>query len=406
MAEPHVTGLWITKRRRSGARLGANLVLTSAELCNSNGPALNLDRATLNDLDATNLVVSRGPVTLIGAEIASRVNLARAQLSGGVGAMALDADGASIRRRLILDQAQITGEVSVSSANLGSRLLLRRARVENAGGTALRLSPADVAVDVLCEDMTATGRVDLTGATIGRRLDFTRARVTNPGGVALDAKALQAAEVSICTSEPIRGIVDLSHAHIGVLRDDPENWPGELRVGGCTYEALEPQLPAQQRLKWLALNRADHSPQPYEQLAGLYTTTGQPAEARQILYAAERLKRTSKALPGRAWSFLQDITVGYGYRPARAALWLFALLIIGSVTYSAFPPAPLTPSGAPHFNAVIYTLDLLLPVVDLGQKHAFNPAGAEQWLSYILVAAGWVLATTIGTSVARIITRR
>lgn len=46
------------------------------------------------------------------------------------------------------------------------------------------------------------------------------------------------------------------------------------------------------------------------------------------------------------------------------------------------------------------------PVVDLGQKHAFNPADTEQWLSYLLIAAGWILATTIAASVARIITRR
>jgi hypothetical protein len=69
----------------------------------------------------------------------------------------------------------------------------------------------------------------------------------------------------------------------------------------------------------------------------------------------------------------------------------------------------MTPSQrfrCPHFNPVVYTLDLLLPVVDLGQKHSFNPAGFEQWFSYLLVAAGWVLATTIATAAARIITRR
>jgi hypothetical protein len=54
---------------------------------------------------------------------------------------------------------------------------------------------------------------------------------------------------------------------------------------------------------------------------------------------------------------------------------------------------------------VIYTLDLLLPVVDLGQKHAFDPGGAEQWFSYVLIAAGWLLATTIAAGVARVISR-
>ena len=211
---------------------------------------------------------------------------------------------------------------------------------------------------------------------------------------------------SILPAEPIQGTVDLSHAHIGVLRDDPQTWPAEFRFGGLTYEALEPQLPAQQRLNWLARDSGGHSPEPYEQLAALYARTGLPAEARRVLYAAERRQRAAKTLPGRMWSRLQDITVGYGYRPARAGVWLAALLAIGSITYALAPPAPLNTGGAPHFNPVIYTLDLLLPVVDLGQKHAFNPAGAEQWLSYLLIAAGWVLATTIATSAARIISRR
>ena len=96
----------------------------------------------------------------------------------------------------------------------------------------------------------------------------------------------------------------------------------------------------------------------------------------------------------RGWSRLQDLTVGYGYQPWRAALWLALLLAVGSIVFHISPPAALQPSAAPHFNPVIYTLDLLLPVVNLG-KYAFNPAGAEQWFSYALIAAGWLFATTI-----------
>jgi hypothetical protein len=108
----------------------------------------------------------------------------------------------------------------------------------------------------------------------------------------------------------------------------------------------------------------------------------------------------------RTWSLLQDVTIGYGYQPWRAVAWLAILLAAGSITFAVAPPPPLGASTAPHFNSVIYTLDLLLPVVDLGQKHAFNPGGAEQWFSYLLVAAGWVLVTTVAAGAARVLSRR
>jgi len=98
--------------------------------------------------------------------------------------------------------------------------------------------------------------------------------------------------------------------------------------------------------------------------------------------------------------------VGYGYKPWRAAACLAVLLALGSIVYALAPPRPLQPGAAPHFNPVIYTLNLLVPVVDLGQRDAFNPAGLEQWLSYVLIAAGWVLATTIATGAARVLRRQ
>ncbi|WP_157420511.1 hypothetical protein [Actinomadura kijaniata] len=48
----------------------------------------------------------------------------------------------------------------------------------------------------------------------------------------------------------------------------------------------------------------------------------------------------------------------------------------------------------------------MIPLINLGQERAFNPAGALQWLSYAFVAAGWVLATTIAAGAARVFNRR
>lgn len=276
------------------------------------------------------------------------------------------------------------GEVNLIGSRLGDLFALPGAQLSNSGGTALNLDRTTMR-DCDLAGLACSGRITLVGSTITSTLNLDRARLE---------------------------MVDLGHAQVDVLRDDPEFWPEQLNLNGLTYRVLEPRLPARARLRersrlqWLELDRSQHEPQPYEQLAASYATAGQTAEARRVLYWRERRQRSAKTPLGQAWSLIQDKTVGYGYQPWRAALWLALLLLIGSVVFAIAPPSALQPQAAPHFSPVIYTLDLLLPLVDIGQRDAFNPVGAEQWLSYFLIAAGWILATTVATGIARVLKRQ
>jgi len=101
---------------------------------------------------------------------------------------------------------------------------------------------------------------------------------------------------------------------------------------GTTYQALEPWLPAKQRLRWPDRDPGGHQPRAYEQLATYYSSIGQPTQARSVMYARERDRAIAKPPLARICSLLQDVTVGYGYQPGRALAWLIALLAIGSVT--------------------------------------------------------------------------
>jgi hypothetical protein len=391
--------------RLYGANLAANLTVSGGTLRNSGGIALNLNQAVLAVFHGADLTCE-GQISLIGVRISSDIDMNGAHLTGGGAHSALLADRAVIEGALILTGLRAHGEIGLRTIRVGQRVLLQNAQLDNPGGTALRLSRAQVAADVFCDGMDCAGGIRLAGATIGGELSFKGTRIRNAGGIALDAPALEAGELSLLLAEPAQGLVDLHHARIKILRDDPGCWPAMLGIDGLTYEALEPRLPARQRLQWLARDPNGHQSRPYEQLAAHYTAIGQPAEARQVMYASERIRRQAKTPLTRTWSVLQDITIGYGYQPWRAVAWLVILLAAGSLIFAIAPPPPLGPGTAPHFNAVIYTLDLLLPVVDLGQKHAFNPAGAEQWLSYMLIAAGWVLVTTVAAGAARVLSRR
>jgi hypothetical protein len=387
-----------------GARLGANLSFSKSTLENPGGPALVLDRATIGDFDGSGLVCS-GQISLVAVRVASNLTLERAHVDGG-GQRAVHADGAVIDGTLRLDEISALGEVGLRTGRVGQRVTLNSAKLTNPGGAALAFSGTKMGSDLFCIDATITGETRLGGARIRGHVNLSRSRLANPGHSALNAIATQAGEFSLRPAEPIQGTVKLNHLSVRVLRDDPSCWPETLRLDGLTYSALEPQLPAQQRLRWLGLDANSRQLQPYEQLAAHYNSLGLPAEAMRILYARERLRRRDLAPLSRTWSYLQDATVAYGYQPWRALLWLALLLAAGCITFTLSPPPPLQTGAAPHFNAVIYTLDLLLPVIDLGQKHAFNPAGAEQWFAYLLTGAGWVLATTVAAGAARILSRR
>lgn len=387
-----------------GAELQANLHLAGAVLGNPGGVAANLDRAAIGAIEARGVTVTGGPISLTGTRISDHLNLDDARLTSDERDVVLVAEGPRIGGDVLLRRVTAQGRVRFHSCTVGGGVMLDAVRLLGRDGVAFVFSRSDVATDFTANGLTARGTVDLSGTSIGRRLRLDGARISHDG-VLLDLHMLSAAELRLPPADPARGTISLGHARIGVLIDDPDHPPAALDLEGLTYESLEPRLPARDRLRWLALDHGEGRSQPYEQLAAHYARAGRPADARRILLARERRQWASAPPVTRLWGRVQDYSVGYGFQPWRAAFWFCLLLLVGGTVFAHWPPAPLKPAEAPHFNPVVYSLDLLVPLVDLGQEHAFNPAGAFQWVSYALIAAGWILVTTIAAGVARTVSR-
>jgi hypothetical protein len=168
---------------------------------------------------------------------------------------------------------------------------------------------------------------------------------------------------------------------------------------GFSYGELsaEPEVDWEARVGWL--ERGDYSPQPYEQLAAFYRQTGHPNEASRVAIARHRQLRARLGLPGKVWSDFLYATVGYGYRMWLAGVWLLALLAGGT---ALFDRADVTAARerVPEFHSVLYTLDLLLPVINLHQRDGWIPHDHAQWLAVIFTVAGWLLTTSVAAGVA------
>jgi hypothetical protein len=94
----------------------------------------------------------------------------------------------------------------------------------------------------------------------------------------------------------------------------------------------------------------------------------------------------------------------YGYAPGRAVLLLAAAFVAGWLVFRTRHPVPVGPGPHPEFNAVLYTLDVLIPAPALGQASGFDPHGATLAAAGLHIM-GWLLTITVIAAITRSFSR-
>ncbi|MGI8329911.1 hypothetical protein ACRYCC_08085 [Actinomadura scrupuli] len=356
-----------------------------------------------------------GYLSLSGSTITGTLSLTRAQLLGGFrlnntkisnpdpGSWAVFTGGLVVEAGAFIRNAEITGGLRLTGARMNAGIFMEGTTLSNPGGVALDAQNIIVADAMECSaGFSAEGKVRLRGARINGTLSFSRAVLNGAGGTALHASHMQVDELILWTAGRIEGPVSLSYSRIGLIQDGADSWPDKLWLNGLTYDSLRGGSP-KERLDWVNRDEEFHL-QPYEQLADWYRRNGHDDLARKAQLAKMRARRRVLRPAGRIPGLILDWTVGYGYRPWRAALWFGLLLTVGTIVFSLVHPHSIKqPGEKPHFNAFAYTLDLLVPVSMFGQRDAWDPAGWTQWLAYALIVTGWMLATALIAGVTRVL---
>jgi hypothetical protein len=334
------------------------------------------------------------------------------------------ADGA-----VVLDGADITGDLSLSGAQLAGT---------DDDGYALVAEGIRVGAAVLLDErFTAAGTVSLNFARADE-LVLSPARPAGTDEIRFDFSATGAQIAGVLRWAPdgqFSGRVNLEDARVGELDDAwaPTGeraggyWPpdGRIRLNGFAYGQLG-DASVQQRLGWIRSQYqgdtpADFATQPYEQLAAMYRQAGQDTEAREVAIAKRRDLRKYGNL---SWyrklgnAFL-DKTIRYGYQTWRAAAGLavvflafLVLSLIGQhhqviVPTGAIkglhpvPTATQCTSTYPCFYPFGYTIDTVIPIINVHQAEFWGPDGHAPfgWLwvagAWAATAAGWALATLL-----------
>lgn len=315
--------------------------------------------------------------------------------------------GVTVHKQLALIGTRFTTSEQAGETRTG--INLRRARI----GTLSMVEGFDVA-----------GPVHLTGAVVGV---FQCSHATFRRGLLMHATSVTEVFRWVDVTLSPDSWLNWRFASIQTFQYDSSSWPaaGALDLRGISFGALfrhpgddedERVIRDEDIVGFLDVIRlqtrhdggAEYSPQPYEQLAAALRASGQERAAQQVLIArGDDAARAGRRL-ARPFLWLFKVTVGYGYRPLRVIWWLIGVFLVSAAVFRIAYHAGdfgYTARVHPPFSSLAFSLDSLLPFIDLGQERAWtvrtagiSPASVYYWCH---VCVGWLLSSFVVAGVAR-----
>jgi hypothetical protein len=379
--------------------IGGDLSLDEASLHAADNALFADGVQVTGDINLTNQCEARGTIRLIGAQVGGKLQCTGASLLAG-NANALSLDGARIKGDVRLDRTRTPT----------ATLRFHDTVVEgdfNCDGACL--------VNLECKQTRVTG-------------DFLWTNVTSP----------------MSGGKPEFFHLTLTDSNVGTFRDDRGSWPpdGGLHIQGFVYKSLisdtSPTVDAETRIEWLKKQPSPEvlSRQPWTQLVNLLEANGDSSGAKKVTFA---FKQQQAYQDGVAWGLINEPVHllqerPWGVLPVIGSAWAIGSLVFwrahrlramaptDKTAYDAFAKGNNLPRHYTPFNPVIYTLENVLPVVDLGQDGAWGPNPQIRsiqesssdplsvllrrlprfgyiWLSilrWVLILLGWALALILG----------
>jgi hypothetical protein len=316
----------------------------------------------------------------------------------------------------------------------------------------------------LREGFVATGEVRLLGAEIGGNLECTNGTFSDADGDALSAAGIKVTGSVFLREAEIVGAVDLVAARIGTLIDDEACWKaGGHLLDGLHYDRIIGATDAESRIRWLdrqdasQLDSPDWKPQPWEQLIKALRDMGHPLEAAKVAMAKqERMRRVGK-VGGRFSQVLHRLygaLAGYGYRPIYTVGWMVVVWLAAAAAFHfggqagyIGPTTPLynspalsgqvellcghgseigktpwtrcaaMPAEYTTFQPLMYSLDLILPLVDLQQEtdwapivedppgNTLQPGAALRVLMWFEILFGWAMSLMLVAVLGKLVNK-
>lgn len=420
-----------------------------------------------------------GTVRFVGAEVAGDISCSGGSFDNPNGiALILDrAD--SRGTVFFSDGCKVRGEVRLMGLQVQAGVDFTDALLQNPGGSAVTAERAVLNGGVMLgANLVSEGSWNLIGAVIKGNLLLVGCNLSSDGAT-LDLSGAEVTGTFILLMATIKGSLDLSRARVDSLSDSWESYEAidRLKIDGLCYNRISSApVDAETRLKWLRLQKSTDGffPQPWEQLAKILREMGHTEDAKVIAIQKQKEMRNNGVIGTRSpradlqglrrrideiWTPISNWLerrlhaiygglAGYGHRPLRTVAWMVGCWLAATAIYWAAAndgmigptnirlytddrfvacgdggmpgKQPWTrcgdlPAEYTAFNPAVYSLDLILPVVDVRQEQDWAPMllsadGQPLRLGWLLrlfvwfeVLFGWLTSLLLVSALGRLI---
>jgi hypothetical protein len=371
----------------------------------------------------------RGTIDLDGCTVRGDLDLSHAKLDGRLSLSGTTLEmlllayteingpfigtGLIAKRGVYALRARITGGVALQEADISAP---REDAMRNRA--ALEMYHADIG-DLYLNRATLRGGFSAVGMNVGRNIRLQGANIFSRSSIGLKQGAdagegIDLSGSSIGSSLYLAGTAGDVHMNSGTIRltnakcrnfrvTDDELLYLRLAIDGFTYATLSPATG--ERLLEM-LDREDKIPlAAYRSLKAYAASIGAVSLQRAAaVHLQERITRSGPGwwTPTGAWHRLLGWSVGFGYKPGRALLWLVVCIGIESfiLRWAGSFVKPKDGLVAIHAwpQAVALAVDSMVPFTSLGYQSNFNllPSGPEQWWFFaiftLMRVVAWILA--------------
>ncbi|UCG55051.1 MAG: hypothetical protein JSV32_02205, partial [Dehalococcoidia bacterium] len=342
---------------------------------------------------------------------------------------------ARVSSQVCFNESQIIGSFEAGHAHIGESFEFRKGEVDQA-----KLGSMEIRGQLDLASVTFHGDLDIQGTRVSRNIslqdsklkgilrandceamhqfDLERARIDGPA----EMKGIKVGTALILEDAKFGSLVDLTDAKIenSILMKNCDASDGlfdlkGVRTGGTwyvenanlfkvrlnrfTYSDVYPRDYIS--LSNLLGKHVEYHPDAYRQLANVLQSQGYEDLAEDILIKGRSDGKRYKLLGfwSKLWNYLSAVTIRYGYKPELAGLWALLFIILGSIIFyigknSKLKKCPSISLPKEYtFNSFIYSADILIPVIDLGQEKYWLPTDWVRIYWWFHRIVGWVLAT-------------